>query len=86
MRIKNDEIESLVDYGNQNILNELRERDFKTEVPLKDAFELYQSNKKFRDMLSSGYLSYKDGSFVNGKNDAVKFIDKLKDKKSYVSK
>lgn len=81
VQIKNDEIESLVDYGNQNILNELRERDLKTEVFLKDAFELYQSDEKFRDMLSSGYLSYKDGSFVNGKNDPVKFIEKLKDKK-----
>lgn len=80
-QIKNDEMESLVDYGDQDILNELQERDFKTEVSLKDAFELYQNDEKFREMLSTGYLSYKDGSFVNDKNEPLKFADVFKDRR-----
>lgn len=79
--IKNYQIEQLIDYPDQRIVEELEERDFKTEVPLKDAFELYQNNAKFREMISSGYFSYKEGSFIGKDDQPLKFADVLKNKK-----
>ncbi len=80
-RIKSDEVERLMDYPNRKLLEELKERDCRTEVSLKEAFELYQSDESFRKIVSSGFVSYSDGSFVTEGDRPLKFSDAFSNKR-----
>ena len=79
--INQSEINNIFDASDYQNVNELFKADFKTDISLKDAFELYCNNEEFRNMLSSGYACYKDGCFVNQSNEPLKFEDYLNDKR-----
>ncbi len=79
--IRNNKISKLVEYIDNNLLSELQEIDQKTEVSLVDAFKLYSEDENFRRLLSSGYVSYKDGCFVTKTDTPLKFADVIKNKK-----
>ncbi len=78
---KAEEIERLMDYPDQRLLRELKEQDSKTEVSLKDAFELYKNDESFRKMISSGFVSYSDGSFATKDGKPLKFEDAFKERR-----
>lgn len=80
---KNSKINQLIEYVDPDVLNELKEIDVKTEVSLTDAFKLYLDDEHFRRILSSGYVTYKDGCFVSDSNTPLKFRDVLNEKKNY---
>lgn len=80
-RIKRNKISQLIEHVDSSLLKEIQEIDEKTEISLDDAFKLYIGDENFRKMLSSGYVSYKDGCFVTQSNTPLKFIDVLNDKK-----
>lgn len=79
--INDMKVKQLVEYIDPYLLNELNKLEEKTEISLKSAFELYTKDEKFRELLSSGYVKYKNGSFVTQTNNPLKFSDVLKDKK-----
>jgi hypothetical protein len=79
--IKADKIEQLYERVDSSILDELKELDQKTDICLKDAFELYLKDEKFRNMLSSGNVSYKNGYFVNNNDEILKFESELENRK-----
>lgn len=79
--IRNNKVSQLVEYVNPNLASELKEIDQKTEVSLVDAFKLYSEDENFRRLLSSGYISYKDGCFVTESDTPLKFTDAIKNKK-----
>jgi len=79
--IINNEINSIVDYD-RDAFKELRDMDYKTEISLKDAFDLYVNDVGFRKMIDSGYASYINGSYVTSKEEPVRFVDVLKEKKT----
>ena len=79
--IRKSKISQLIEHVDSSILEELQEIDLKTEVSLNDALKLYCDDENFRNMLSSGYFSYNDGSFSTNDNVPLKFTDVLKDKK-----
>ena len=79
--IRNNKVSQLVEYVDSDLASELKEIDQKTEVSLVDAFKLYSEDENFRRLLSSGYVSYKDGCFVTKSDTPLKFTDVIKNKK-----
>lgn len=79
--IRNNKVSQLVEYVDSYLASELKEIDQKTEVSLVDAFKLYSEDENFRRLLSSGYVSYKDGCFVTKSDTPLKFTDVIKNKK-----
>lgn len=79
--ISDNKISQLVEYIDHDLLSELQQIDQKTEVSLADAFKLYSEDDNFRRLLSSGYVSYKDGCFVTKSDTPLKFADVIKNKK-----
>ncbi len=79
--IKNDKVSQLVEYVDPDLVSKLQEIDQKSEVSLVDAFKLYSEDESFRRLLSSGYVSYKDGCFVTKSDTPLKFADVIKNRK-----
>ena len=79
--IKNSKVSQLVEYIDPSLLKCLQEIDLKTEISLVDAFKLYLEDESFKRMISSGYVSYNEGSFVTKTNTPLKFTDVLKNKR-----
>ncbi len=76
-----NKISQLVEHVDTDLMTTLREIDLKTEVSLGDAFKLYCEDEKFRKVISSGYVEYKEGCFVSNSNVPIKFKDVLSNKR-----
>lgn len=81
--INNTIIDELIDYVSPSIYKELETQDSYSNISLKEAFDLYINDENFRNMISSGFITYKDNAFITKDNNSLKFIDVLKDRKIY---
>ncbi len=79
--LSDSKIYQLIECIDPSLSSELQEIDSKTEVSLSDAFRVYLQDENFRRLLSSGYVTCKDGCFVSESNNPLKFADVIKDRK-----
>ena len=81
--INNNIRDELIDYVSPSIYQELETLDSYSNISLKEAFDLYVNDENFRNMISSGFITYKDNEFITKDNSSLKFIDVLKNRKIY---
>lgn len=79
--IKKSKIEGLIDFVAPKIYDELEELDGKSNISLKEAFDLYINDEEFRNMILSDYVSYNNKTFITKNNKTIKFTELLENKK-----